>query len=257
LAEISWCDKLASTPGIGITLDWMFTPSVSFLEAIKPITCNWVDKNKQTFTIDHQDAFVLSLTSMDGFNYQFSSSQIYCEFRHRARFRQQSAGPPTAEMLSKPLPFTQLLPEISKRVADATRYVIASSARKLQKVGVVATTIVTAEQAPPGIGRFIGYVGRPWRTSPDAFTIDVTSKLPKRKKDDFQDRCQHTISKAENNEDLINIRLDYQRDFDIPRDLSIALLDGILQKVRADALSYFEDIGQGDRFDEEIISESD
>jgi hypothetical protein len=112
---------------------------------------------------------------------------------------------------------------------------------------------VSQDEAPPGIRRYIDYMARPWSADLRAFNMDVTSTLPRRPKAEWEDRCQHTVTKVEHGDGLIQIRLDYSRSFDSPKALSIGLLDGILGRLRDDALMYFEDIGQGGSFDENII----
>lgn len=253
MAEISWCDKLASTPGIGLTLDGAYFPSAHYQEALMPITAQWVDRDKPAFAVEQQDSFNFAITSHDGFHYAFNPAQIYCEFRHRLRYMPQSAGPPTAELMSKPLPFTQLLPKISERLVEATRLVVDGTSRTLRRVGVVATTVVSDDEAPPGIRRFIDYMSRPWTTTPYMFNVDITAILPKSPKAEWEDRCQHAVTKLEHGDGLLTIRLDYHRTFDAPKMLSIGLLDETLKKLRVDALKYFEDVGQGERFDENII----
>lgn len=239
---------------MGVTLDWAYFPSVHYQEAMMPVAANLVENEKQAFTIDLQDAFQYAFTSFDGFHYAFNSSQIYAEFRHRLKYLSQSGGPPTAELISKPLPYTQLLPQIADRLIEATRLVVGGKERILKRVGVVATTAVSEADAPPGIRRFVEYIGRPWGHNADSFQIDIVSKLPKSEKAEWSDRCQHNVSKAEHGDGLINFRLDFHRTFDNPKPLSIKLLDDDLKKVRIDALKYFEDVGQGERFDENIIS---
>jgi hypothetical protein len=255
LSAISWCDKLASTPGVGVGLDWAYLPSSHYQQAMTPVTSKWVDDEKQAFNIDSQDAYTVAFTSFDGFHYGFNSSRIYTEFRHRMKYLPQSAGPPTAELISKPLPYTQLLPLISDRLIEATRLVVAGSERTLKRVGIVATTAVIEDEAPPGVRRFIDYICRPWAVKADNYNIDITSKLPKSPKSEWSDRCQHVVTKPEHGDGLVTFKLDYQRVFDSPKTLSIKLLDEILQKARIDALKYFEDVGQGERFDENIIAD--
>ena len=251
---MSWCDKLASTPGMGLVLDWEYLPSAYFQQVMAPVTAKWVDDEKQAFSVENQDAFSLSFTSLDGFHYGFNSSRIYTEFRHRLKYQAQSAGPPTAELITKPLPYTQLLPLISDRLVEATRLVVAGKERILKRIGIIATTTVSEDDAPPGVRRFIDYICRPWGVQADSYSIDITSKLPKGPKAEWSDRCQHAVTKLEHGDGLITFRFDYQRIFDKPKALSIKLLDGDLQKVRVDALKYFEDVGQGERFDENIIA---
>jgi len=247
---------LASTPGVGITLDDLFAPSSALLAALTPISSKWVEKEKPAFVIEGQDPFTVALTTFDGFHYGLNQRQIYVEFRHRVKLEPQSAGPPIAVMVSKPMPFTRLLPEVQERLVEAAGLVVGGTERLLHRVGVVCSTTVLEEEAPPGIVRFLDYIQQPWGVTADAYAIDVTSKLPikDKKKSGILDRCQHAVSKQEFGDGLVNIKLDWQRRFDPPLKLSVKLLGDILDEAQEDALDYFEDVGQGDRFDAAILS---
>src|SRR6267378_4324981 len=110
---MSWCDKLASTPSVGLKFDHHFAPSSQILEVLKPILDPLVDGEKVKFVINKQDPFTIELTTEDGFHYGIESSRVWIDFQHRMRVKPSSGGPPIAELLSRPAPFSELLPDVS------------------------------------------------------------------------------------------------------------------------------------------------
>ncbi len=248
---VSWCDKLASTPAVGVRLDKLYAPVSVLLEPLTPIVSTWVEKDRDApaFTVDHHDPFSCTLQTFDGYSYILGPEQLTVEFRHRLRFRAQSAGPPTAELLTTPRPYTEVLPDVTAKLLKVVELVTAGKARKLVRIGVVSTTLVSEEEVPPGIARFLKHVARPWNTSPDAFNVELTTKLPKPKGSTYQDRCIHLITKPEANEGLVTIKLDWQRFLDEAKGVSMTSLPGLISDAQKAALDYFEDIAQGERFD--------
>jgi hypothetical protein len=248
---VSWCDKLASSPAIGVRLDKVYAPVSSLLDPLTPVVSTWVDKERDqaAFTVDHQDQFACTLQTLDGFSYLLGPEQLTVDFKHRLRFRAQSAGPPTAELMSKPRPYSEVLEEVTKKLLQMVELVTASKVRKLLRIGVVSTTLVSEDEIPPGILRFLKHVTKPWTSSADSYNFELTTKLPKGKGDSHQDRCIHALTKAENGEGLVTIRLDYQRVFEAGKGLSMSSLPGLISDSKKAALSYFEDVAQGERFD--------
>ena len=250
---MSWCDKLASTPALGLRLEKRYAPIASLLEPLAPVISRWVDKenDRPAFTIDQQsDLFSGSLTTFDGYQYGVGPETLSVEFRHRMRFRNQSAGPPIAELLSKPAPYTEVLADVSKRLLEMTQLVTAGTPRKLLRIGIVSMTIVTEDEMPPGVRRFLRHVSKPWDASLNHYHIELTTKLPKGKRTARFDRCTHILTKPEDTEQLSTIRLDWQRFLPEDRILSMSSLPELVEGAKVDALAYFEDIGEGARFDE-------
>jgi hypothetical protein len=250
---VGWCDKLASTPAFGLRLDKRYAPVASLLDPLADVVSRWVDKenDRPAFTVDQpQDLFSSTLTTFDGYQYMIGPESLAVEFKHRMRFRAQSAGPPTAELLSKAAPYTEVLEDVSKRLLEMTQLVTAGIPRKLLRIGVVSTTVVAEDEMPPGIRRFLHQVTKPWDASLDHFHIELTTKLSKGKQTARFDRCTHLLMKPEHAEQLITVRLDWQRFFPDDRLLSMSALPELVAHAKADALAYFEDIGEGARFDE-------
>jgi hypothetical protein len=248
---VSWCDKLASTPAVGVRLDKVYAPVSALMDPLTPVVSTWVDKERdqQAFTVDYQDQFACTLQTLDGFSYVLGPEQLTVDFKHRLRFRAQSAGPPTAELTSKPLPYTVVLEDVTKKLLHMVELITAGKARKLLRIGVVSTTLVSEEEIPPGINRFLKHVTKPWSTSADSYNFELTTQLPKGKSDTHQDRCIHALTKREDGEGLVTIRLDYQRIFDDSKGLSMSSLPGLVADSKKAALAYYEDVAQGERFD--------
>ena len=184
-----------------------------------------------------------------GGRYTLGPEVLAVEFRHSLRFKSQSAGPPIAELLSKPLPYTELITQVRERFMELMQLVAKGKNRKLLRIGIISTTVVSEDEVPPGINRFLNYVGKPWDNSVEAFSIAITAKLPKSKNTARYDRCIHVVSRQEDSEGLVTIQLDWQRYFDEDKNLSMTSLPELLDAGKSDALAYFEDIAEGGRFD--------
>lgn len=249
---MSWCDRLASTPGVGFRLTPYYASSESVFDAWQPMLSKWAKSERMPFTVDKQDAFSATITTEDGFQYGTDPNRSFVNFYHRIRPKSVSGGPPVMEMLSRPRPYTDLLPEVSERLVDATLMLPGNKTRNVLRVGVVSTTKVSEGDIPPGIKRFIEYIGRPWKASSASYQIHLTADLGAA--GGLHDRCVHTLTKPEDEPDgLISLNFDWQRAFDSERAASRDNLIEMLGKAQKAALAYFEDLAEGSRFDEDVI----
>jgi hypothetical protein len=251
----SWCDKLASVPSVGLKLVPHYASSDTLFDAVSPILDRSVKGDQATFHVTQQTSFEIQFQTDEGFHYLLEPTKCAISFRHRMRPKLQSAGPPVMELLSHPLPYTALLQDASDRLVEvAPRLPGGAKARAMTRVGVLSTTTVDMAEAPPGILRFLDYVGRPWRTSLNYFDMAVMADLSKTK--EWDDRCIHTLKKSEEPDAMLSITLDWQRVYHSERLLKPELLRPLLANCREAALNYFEDVAQGNRFDEKLISEA-
>jgi hypothetical protein len=251
----SWCDKLASVPGAGFGIDAHFASSDAILDAVSSITDELFDDPKVLFSLTHQTTFDVRFSTEQGFNYSVEPSKIAVEFKHRMRPRAISGGPPVMEMLSRPLPYTELLPEVVKKLIHLGTLIPKSRERNVTRIGIISTTAVAEEEAPPGISRFIEYMGRPWGGSLETYQMQVNAEISKGQGP--YDRCHHTIIKTEDKDALLTVTLDFQRVFSSGIPIRADELKDASDRVQTAALKYFEDVGEGRRFDEEIISSSE
>ncbi len=250
---MSWCDKLASTPTVGLTFSPQTLSGASLLSALAPLLDEWTEGDKQKFTLSKQDAFSAEVTTDDGFKYGVDSTRLSVEFHHRLKVKQVSGGPPVVEMLSRPAPFTELLPDVCERALRLSALVSDPGPRTLRRLGIVSTTIVAEDEAPPGILRFIRYVARPWDNFLDHYAFSMTAPISNAS--GWSDRCIHQILKPDDPEALVTIIFDWQRTFATPKRLTPASLRSLLTAARTDATEYFEDLAEGNRFDVDLLSQ--
>jgi len=253
-----WCDKLASTPAVGFALDPHLAPTSSILAALAPVLEEWVvrDTDKVEFTVDRTaDPFSLQITSNTGFLYAITHSRIWVEFIHKMKLRPTSGGPPIAELTSQPLPFTVLMPEISRRLIEATMLLPNIGTRNVRRIGIVSTTVLDEATMPPGIARFVRYMSRPWQGAVENYQFMIASELSRGSQS--VDKCIHTVLKSDDAEQLPVLKFDWQRWFDPPshpvRKESITTL---LRNAEDTAMTYFEELAEGNRFDENLLRSS-
>ncbi len=253
---MSWCDKLASTPAAGFKLDWHFASASGITEAMAPILDQLVVDNRPRFSVSTVDQFNASIASEDGFTYGMDPSGINVVFQHRMKAKAVSAGPPVMELVSRPMPFTQLLPDVFDRLVRATLLLPnPNKIRRISRVGIVSTTIVAQDELPPGIAMYVRYMSRPWMSRSESFHFQITSALATDKKLASTDYCTHVVAKQDGPDNLVVLNFDWYRVFDVKRAINEASLQDILRKAKVSALEYFESLGEGSQFDEHIISD--
>jgi hypothetical protein len=252
---MNWCDKLASTPTVGVKFDDHFASSSRILDSLSPFLNRLVKEEKPTFSLTKHEAFEVSFNTDDGFEYAFDHSRVSVGFSHRMKVKPVSGRPPTVEMLSSALPFTELLPNVCEKLLYATSLVLDPQKRPLKRIGIVSTTVVAEDELPPGIKRLIYYLGRPWEHGIDSYNCQFVTTLNKNPK--HTDRCIHNITKSEKDEEgLITVRFDCQRIFTDTRMMTLNSLEKEIESSKSFALGYLETLAIGDIFDEELISKN-
>jgi hypothetical protein len=239
---------------VGFTLDWHFATSTATLGSLSPVLDQLIKDERPRFSVSQQEAFSTTFITEDGFQYTIEPSKVVLAFQHRMRAKAVSGGQPTMEMLSHPLPYTELLSTVGQKLIETTLLVPNAKSRKVHRVGVVSTTTVDFDEVPPGIGRFISYLGKPWNQNLNNFSIQIVVEIDKAEK--WTDKCVHTFIKPENPDELLTVMIDWQRHFDSGQDITAESLKRILKHAEAAALSYFEDLAEGSRFEDEIVSEA-
>jgi hypothetical protein len=115
----SWCDKLAYVPTAGLKLKAHYTSSDAIIDALSSIMDRSVKDDAPTFRVTQQSSFELQFQTDQGFHYSVEPMKCVVSFRHRLRTKAVSGGPPVMEMLSHPLPYTNLLEAVCDRLIEA------------------------------------------------------------------------------------------------------------------------------------------
>jgi hypothetical protein len=245
--NLSWCDKLASTPVAGFTLEPHFASCGAVADAFAPILDSLAEGERQHFSLDQCQNFSFGYTSEDGFQTAVEPAKIAVSFIHRLKYKAVGGGPPTVEMLSRARPFTELLPVVLDKLIQAALVLPGPKERTTNRIGIVSVTGVDENDAPPGIRRFIDYMSKPWGGNTSSYTFNIASTLASTS--NWSDRCIHTLAKGEGADALLNISIDWQRTFVTGRSLNEKSLSEVAGEAKKAALSYFEDLAEGSRFD--------
>ncbi|WP_342726762.1 hypothetical protein AAFG07_07910 [Bradyrhizobium sp. B097] len=244
----SWCDKLGSTPAAGVTLSTHFVTALRLLDAFAPILDLHEERTRAAFTVDEADNFSVTFNTNDGYKYGADHRRVHVTFNHRMRAKNVSGGAPIMEMLSEPLPYTQLLPKTLAKLTEAALLIPKRESRTISRVGIVSTTVVSEDIVPPGIARMLSWMGKPWGKLTDGFSIQLTAEIDR--KPGWTDRCAHTLLRTEHAEDLLTLVFDFQRTYNIEKPVQQAAMSEIFGETERAALRYFEDLAEGNRFDE-------
>lgn len=244
---MNWCDKLASTPAVGFGLDPYVTSSGTLIDAFAPKLSSLVDGEKLRFTIDQSQPCSLTFTTEDGFQTAIDPAKISVSFVHRLTAKQVSGGPPRLEMLSFPRPYSELLPTVLKMLIEATTSLPSPKTRGLHRIGIVAVTGVSEEEAPPGIIRFLDYMRDPWDKVFGTYSFSIAAEVGSTSA--WRDRCVHILAKGDGKDALLNLSFDWQRTFAKPRPINPKTLEEIASEAEIAALAYFEELAEGNRFD--------
>ncbi|WP_146300750.1 hypothetical protein [Nitratireductor mangrovi] len=249
---VSWCDKLFSVPSAGFGLEPHFASGSSLLDSLSPLLNKIAADTPTNITVEKNEPFAFEFSGDDGFKYGIDFHRVFVNFQHKMRFRSVSGGLPVGELLSSAQPYTTLLPTILDRLVEATLCLPRSKERHITRTGIVSTTDVDEKDLPPGLTRLITYFRRPWIDVTGGFSVNITGIVDNN--DEHTDRCIHQIKKSDDQENtMLSVKLDWQRNYRKIKPITKDVLKEELERARRSALAYFEDVGEGNRFDEEIL----
>jgi hypothetical protein len=125
--------------------------------------------------------------------------------------------------------------------------------RTFNRVGIIAKAAISIDDAPPGITRFLEYVGKPWKGLVGGYGFQIVGQVDKTEA--YTDRCVHTVTKPElgDNSHLLSLNFDWQRTFEAGQALRKEILASALSSAEKSAIAYFEDLAEGNRFDVDAI----
>jgi hypothetical protein len=235
-------------PSIGFGLNWHFISSNAILDSLARILDPLIEHDRPSFNVVRQEPHSVGVNLLSGFQYGVEPARVFVGFQHTMKAKPVSGGPPIMEMLSRPLPYTELLRNAETRLMEVTLALPGISQRRITRVGVVSTTVVDEGDFPPGVSRFIEHVGRPWGSKLiGGFSFQFATKLLET--DHHADKCVHTFAKPENSDELLTLTLDWQRTFKTGQPVVQNTMGRMISNADHDALDYFEKLAEGDIFD--------
>ncbi|MEF0943601.1 hypothetical protein [Rhizobium sp. BR 362] len=247
---MTWCDKLASQPSVGFQLDPFYGGGEAILTKLAALMMTWGTPEQPEFVVtpQPQDVFRVDIQRENGFLYSFDALKASVQFQHRMQLKAISGGLPVAQLISSPKVFSSLLSDATEMLIESTLLLPEAGRRHVMRVGVVSTTTVSEDDLPPGILRFIEYLGRPWAGKLEGFNMALTATV--HEDENVRERCIHRIAKAEEEDGLLTIVFDWQRFLKKKIPVTRRELERACQATQKTALEYFEELAIGNAFDE-------
>ncbi len=245
---MTWCDKLASQPTVGVQLDPFYGGNETIFTNLAPLVATWGTAEKPEFSAEVPDIYTVKIQRENGFQYSFDAHKASVQFQHRMQFKPTSGGLPVAQLISSPKIFTSLLADATEMLIESVLLLPEASRRHIRRVGIISTTAVSAEDLPPGIRKFVDHLSRPWAGKVEAINSTIVSSL--REDEHSVERCIHTITKPEDDEALLTLRFDWQKILKKTPPATRRELERHIASATDGALAYFEELAVGNAFDE-------
>jgi hypothetical protein len=245
---MTWCDKLASTPTVGLKFDWLYVSSAKLLDCFASLLERLHVGDQPAFGLDTKDDFSITFTTNEGIQYSVNPHQLSLSFVPRVKWKYGEGGVPAVELLSATRPYSELLPVMCQKLAEAAQKIPAADRRVVKRIGIVSNTLVQESEFPPGIAKMVTHFGQPWKSPLETYNLQLSAELTSAA--EWTDRCIHTLVKPEDTGTLPSLAFDWQRSFKRERHLSTRALSDQLEAAQKAALEYFEELAVGSMFDE-------
>jgi hypothetical protein len=244
-----WCDKLASTPAVGFQIDPYFAGADNIMEALSPMIASWGGTQQQpNFAMSSPSMGRLEISRNEGNNYTIDPTTVAVTFQHKMRHRWASGGLPYSELISKPAIYSDLVKNVMDELIEVALLLPDRKQRSVQRFGLVSTTVVLIEDVPPGVLKFIDHFTRPWKGNVTGFKVNELIGILK-EDDDVLERCIHTITKNETEDQLLTLHFDWQRYFKKSVPIEEESLLKACKNAKTSAFEYLESLAVGDIFD--------
>jgi hypothetical protein len=235
-------------PSVGFGLDWHFQTGDAILASLTSLLDPLVKDQRAEFNVARPEQFSVTINRNDGYIFGVEPAKAFVSFQHLMRPKAVSGGLPVMEMASRQMPYSDLLSHVWRLLIDLTLTIPSGPRRSVTRVGVVTSTVVADNDAPPGIRRFVESIGRPWEHGTESFSVQITSILDKTPK--WVDKCIHSVTRPEQPDQMLRLSFDWHRTFESGRRLRRDILESISREAQVNALAYFEDLAEGSRFNE-------
>jgi hypothetical protein len=248
--RLSWCDKLAAVPSVGFIYDPHFVSGDGIIDAISPLLDRWKVGDKPDFGVSQPEPLKIEVQRNNGFTYSFEPTRTSIAYQHRVKFRNVSGGRPVVELISSPEPYSKLLDAALADIVEIALILPMAKRRSIKTIGIVSSTHADEKDVPPGIRKMIKYMSRPWKAELEAYLFTVVADAGSTK--DHTDRCIHTLTRPEDEEQIPSFKFDWQRNYSNHVAVEKETLVRELQRTKKAALDYFETLAVGDAFDDVV-----
>lgn len=245
-----WMDNLFAVPAIGIRMNPNFNEVFEFQKRFGGFFEYLIHQEKygvDQIKIESQEIWGYSVTvRKTGFLFVLTPRGIVSQFLYEVSKKEQPGGLPKFE-LPEPMLYSQALEKVRKYIEIIFGFMKDLKGFQYDRIGVVASVGSDKDSLPPGILRWLEYLGKPLGNVTKS-EASFLAKFQDSKENEFYDQCHHLIRFDDSAPEIgYRIVLDWQRMFDKPKVISDTRdLVTNLNSAKEEAIKYFQKFGEGD-----------
>lgn len=242
--KMTWLDGVLAVPAIGVKTQIGFDNITNFESNVGKFAYR-LEQEGEKFKIKKTEIWAYDIECDGGLMFKFSRISFVSSFKYRFIEKEQPGELPQMEVPNV-LTYTELLEKTFGWINLMFDYFKNIPDLKYDRIGLVASANLEEKTTPPGVQKWMEYLGRPWRGSLLEVNVKTLSKLEEG--ENFSDRCHHQIEYLLNKVDEkgYNLTLDWQREFNRVKNFQEGDFRDTIEVCKNAALKYFDIFAQGD-----------
>lgn len=229
---MSWIDKVASAPAVGLEFEAWFRSRDGLVEALNPLFAE-LDQAGEGLMFQDLGPMALRVELSRGLRLTVDlKSIIVSATQSEAAFGAEGTH-------------AEALGEACGIAAQMAELLFKNEYRGLRRAGFVADCRVPSEAPPPGVEAWLAALARPWGER-ELELVDGQFAVELASGENYRDRCHHRLGWEKSLTDQFGVRLDWQRLYDPADGLRGKDVGARLETLSALALMYLEQFGAGE-----------
>ncbi len=242
---MNWLDGVMAVPTIGIRLDPNYKEMSDFRQHLESFI-EQIRKEYGKINIKSSQIWGYSVETIEeGFQFDLTQNNLIITYAYPINQIPQPGKLPKL-LLPKIYTFSELFEKILGYFKDISNKLDRLNDFEFNRIGIVARVGLEMDSLPPGVEKWIDFLGRPWgaKIMRSESKLSVTLKEEKM----FYERCHHglTFDQEDMDKNGINLNLDWQRVFKKPLPMNPRELISQLTECKDNAFEYFQRYGEGD-----------
>lgn len=234
-----WLDSVIGVPTIGIRMVKNWRLAFRYHEIMLPLLDSW-DSAGVGFAVKQPPQGGMIIETVDGTTVRLLADAAVVEFKYTFEM-----DPWKPRERSIPQPYSQLLSKTVEAMSEVADTLAARAPLLVDRVGVVATTQMHPDTAPPGVQKLIHHYEASWSglmRKVDANVLVVIST------GDDATQCHHRLVLDRTAPDVnpnLELTLDWQRLLAGGQKFTAASTRRTIESCAGEALAYFQTVGEG------------
>ncbi len=241
---MSWLDGVLAVPTIGVHTKIEYDSVMNFEGNVGKFAYK-LENSGEKFRIERKELWGYEITCDSGYAFLINRNNFVASFKYLFIEKDQPGALPHMEV-PQVLSYTEICSQIEDYIDNL--FVAFNNIPEMvyDRIGIVTSANLEKTTTPPGVKKWLEYLGRPWAGD----LVDINAKICTNLSNDgdYADRCHHSIEYASEKVEETGFRiiLDWQRKFNKKQSISVGNFKDRIGVCKNKAFEYFEKFAQGD-----------